>query len=292
MVGGWTRRRPVVAYFLLACAISWVAVAPLVGAWLGLVRPLAPAWHAVGALGPIAAAILVTAAGGGREGLRELWGRATRWRARIALWVLAVASPLVLVAAAAALLRVAGRPWPDIASLRAAWAAPGWVANFLAASLAYGIGEEPGWRGFALPRLQSGRSALRATAILTALWALWHAPYFTYRYHLAGVAAYAGFLVSLAAGAVWLTFLYNSSGGSVLLVILWHIVWNAVNVAAAAVSGELVAVTSALVIPLGVAALVAGGSSRLSWSEKHVIAPPAPEGPRAPGGASIVAVNR
>jgi membrane protease YdiL (CAAX protease family) len=92
---------------------------------------------------------------------------------------------------------------------------PAWVANLVAASLAYGIGEEPGWRGFALPRLRASRSALRATLILMVLWALWHTPYFTYRYHIVGISGYAGFFPCFVAGAIWLTFLYNSSGGSV-----------------------------------------------------------------------------
>ena len=77
-------------------------------------------------------------------------------------------------------------------------------------------------------------------------------------------------------GAIWLTFLYNSSGGSVLMLILWHIVWNAVTVAGAAVTSDLVAVMNALVIPLGLGALLVGGPRRLSWSEKHVIEPTQP----------------
>lgn len=102
---------------------------------------------------------------------------------------------------------------------------------------------------------------------------MWHTPYFTYRYHIVGVSGYAGFLTCFVAGALWLTFLYNSSGGSVLMVALWHTVWNAVNVAAAAVSNDLVAIANVLVIPLGLGALVVGGPRQLSWSQKHVIGP-------------------
>lgn len=200
----------------------------------------------------------------------------TRWRVGPAWWLLAVGSPLALCALAAALPRAVGRPWPDLAPLQTALADPAWVANLVAAALAYGIGEEPGWRGFALPRLQAGRTALRATLILTALWALWHTPYFTYRYHIVGVSVYAGFFACFVAGAIWLTFLYNSSGGSVLMLILWHIVWNAVHVAGAAVSSDVVGVMNVLVIPLGVVALIVGGPRGLSWSEKHVIEPTRP----------------
>lgn len=269
----WIRRHPLAAYWLLACAITWTAVSPLVAAWLGWLGPIAPAWHWVGGLGPITAAVLITLATAGRKGLQELWDRGTRARVGVVWWLLAVGSPPALAGFATLLLRLFGRPWPDLTLLRGSLADPTWVANLAAASLAYGIGEEPGWRGFALPRLQSGRSAFRATLLLSVLWALWHTPFFTYRYHLGSLSGYAGFFTCFVAGALWLTFLYNSSGGSVLMVILWHIGWNVVNVVGAAVSGDLVAVMNVLVIPLGLAALVVGGPRELSWSQKHLIEP-------------------
>lgn len=275
------RRTPIAAYFILACAVTWIAVAPLVAAWLGLLAPIAPAWHWVGALGPVTAAVVVTGVGEGRDGLRAWWSGMTRWRTGLVWWVLAVGSPFALFVLAALLLHTLGRPWPSMGPLGASLAEPGWVANLVAASVAYGFGEEPGWRGFALPRLQAGRGALQATLILTVLWAFWHAPFFTYRYDLGGLGAYVGFFVCLAAGALWLTFLYNSSQGSVLLVIVWHTAWNVLNVAAAPVSGELVMVANVLVIPLGLVALAIGGPRRLSCSEKHVIGQIRPVFPNA-----------
>src|SRR3712207_5962455 len=117
---------------------------------------------------------------------------------------------------------------------------------FVVPSLAYGFGEETGWRGFALPRLQRRRSALSATFLLTVAWAAWHAPFFLYRssYLAFGPVEYVGFFVGLFAGAIWLTCLYNGSGCSVLLVALWHTHWNLVTLVGAAVSDELVAAMS------------------------------------------------
>ena len=82
----------------------------------------------------------------------------------------------------------------------------------------FGIGEEAGWRGFALLWLQSRCSALMATAILCVIWACWHLPLFVYRSGYVGmdIGGIAGWLVSLATGAILLTALFNASRGSIL----------------------------------------------------------------------------
>lgn len=119
------------------------------------------------------------------------------------------------------LLRLSGGPWPDWEVLgRGRYADLAWVVGLLLSSVAYGFGEETGWRGFALPGLQRDRSALSATLILTAFWALWHAPFFFYRYEF-GLGQIVGFFLGLLAGAIWLTCLYNATGGSVLMVAIW-----------------------------------------------------------------------
>jgi membrane protease YdiL (CAAX protease family) len=268
------RRHPLAAYFVLACIISWVAVTPLIAVGLGLTDwHLSSSWHSLGALGPVAAAVLVTAAIAGRSGLVEFWSRLARWRVGPVWWLLAV-SPLVLCAAAYLAMRIAGARLESFGALKSAFANPMWVGGMFLASLVYGIGEEPGWRGFALPRLQHDRSALGATVILSLGWGLWHVPYFFYRYHLHSATEYVGFYLGLFAGAVWLTFLYNSTGGSTLLVVVWHTVWNAVALAAAVISPTLVALTSGLIMVGGIVALVVGGPRRLSWTTPQVIRPP------------------
>lgn len=264
------RRHPVLAYFILACAISWLAVSPLI---LHYHRPTA--WHAFGAVGPIAAALIMTAVLGGRGALREFAAGMIRWRVGKIAWLLAL-SPIALCIVAIGALAAMGTPLNGIASLRAAFADREWLTGMFLASLAYGIGEEPGWRGFALPRLMRGRTALRATVLLSVGWGIWHVPYFLYRYHLGSVGEYIGFYLGLFAGAVWLTFLYNSSSGSTLIVIVWHTVWNAVALVGAVISPQVVAVTSALIMISAVIALVVGGPIRLCWTSRiHLPVPKA-----------------
>lgn len=101
--------------------------------------------------------------------------------------------------------------------------------------LTYGLGEETGWRGFALPHLQRNRSAASATSILAVLWACWHLPAFYFRdtYGDMGVIGFPIFAFSVLFSTVVFTWLYNSTGGSLLLVVLFHAVFNWLSVSEA-----------------------------------------------------------
>ena len=122
-------------------------------------------------------------------------------------------------------------------------ALPLWVLTF-------GIGEETGWRGFALPRLQESHSPLGATIILWVFWALWHLPLFFYSYE---VSILPGFLIGLLAGAINFTWLYNSTDGSILLVALWHGTFNFTTACSSCKTGLSAAVISTLVMVWAVA---------------------------------------
>ena len=139
-------------------------------------------------------------------------------------------------------------------------------------SVLYGLGEEPGWRGWLLPYFQRRRGAVSSTLLLAVIWAGWHAPFFAYRFELGGTAMIVGFFIGLLAGAFWLTFVFNSTGGSVWVVAIRHVLWNVSNFLAAAVSDTLLGVLNALrmVLGFGVAAvwgrksLTAGAGAAMS----------------------------
>ena len=119
------------------------------------------------------------------------------------------------------------------------------------------LGEETGWRGYALPQLQRRFSPLASSLILAVLWFGWHVPQFwviaTYR-DFAPVQ-YVGMFLGLACGAVVLTWLYNRSGGSILLVAVWHGLYNLVSGTQAA-TGILAAVVSTLIMIQGIVLIV------------------------------------
>lgn len=269
----WIHRHPLAAYILLAYALSWLLVSPLIAAAWGFlpVQP-ASAWHALGALGPLAAALIVTAITGGKTGLRAFGDRLMHWRVAPGWWVLAL-SPLLLFALAALALRLTTGNWPGIGNI---WHDPPLVLSWLAGIL-YGPGEEPGWRGFALPRLQERHNALSATLLLTAIWIGWHAAYFTYRYEL-GLSQLIGFAIGIAAGAVWLTCLYNGTGGSVLLAVVWHTALNAVYQPAVASPGIL-AIMSTLIIAGGVMIVFVFGPTTLAPRRRGMRSTPGQSSP-------------
>jgi membrane protease YdiL (CAAX protease family) len=111
------------------------------------------------------------------------------------------------------------------------------VLGFFAFNLVfYGFGEETGWRGFALPRLQRRYSQLVAATVLTLFWAAWHIPPFFYRpgYTSMDGAGIAGWLVSLWTGSLLLSWLYNRTKENILGVSIFHATIDIAFFAAAA----------------------------------------------------------
>lgn len=193
----FVQRHPLATFFGLTFLFSWVT-------WpiLGDQNPT----------GPLLAALIVVPIIGGREGLRAWASRIVRWRVGLRWYATALLLPLVVVVMAAYLNVLLGAP-PTAVQL-AAW--PELLPEFLIVFLVVGLGEEPGFRGFALPRLQAGRSALAATLILAAVGVAWHLPLF-----LTGDAPWSN-IPLIVAGYVLFTWLFNNTDGSVLIAALFH----------------------------------------------------------------------
>jgi membrane protease YdiL (CAAX protease family) len=230
----WVGRHPVVSFFIAAYAISWSIAVPLALQAHGLSAARLP-WflHYLTAFGPALAAFAIArlvrpadATKTAETGRPQSTGRSIAW------WTLGCGAPLLLFALAQVAARLAGSAGP-------AWTALGRI-NFLPNLglwawgfwfLTSGVGEELGWRGFALPRLQRTHSAMTSTLLLTLAWAGWHLPAFFYLpgYRAMGLLVVPAFFLGLFAGAIVLTWVYNTSGGSVLAAALWHASFNFVT---------------------------------------------------------------
>jgi membrane protease YdiL (CAAX protease family) len=102
------------------------------------------------------------------------------------------------------------------------------VAIFFGFSIFPGsaLGEEIGWRGYVLPRLQSRMSALSASLLIAPIWGLWHLPLWLAGDPVRTPTFYVPFFVAVFALSVILTWVYNSTGGSLLMVVLAHATFN------------------------------------------------------------------
>ena len=250
--------KALVAFFVLAYALSWSWAIPLAAAHLVVRRGEGWPTHYPLLLAPAIAAVVVTAWTMGRPGVRDLLARIARWRVPV-VWWLAALSPVVFLGLALIAMAAAGKALPSAADFGQFSGTPavGLVGVLLLVTLVGALGEETGWRGYALPQLQRRFSPLASSVILALLWFGWHLPQFFLiaAYRDLGPGQYVGMFLGLTCGAVILTWLYNRSGGSILLVIVWHGLYNFVSGTQAA-SGVLAAVVSTLVMVQGVVLIV------------------------------------
>jgi len=249
--------RALVVFFVLAYALSWLWVIPLAAAHEVVRRGVGWPTHLPALLGPAIAALVVTAWTMGRPGLRDLGARMVRWRVPLRWWLAAV-SPMAFLGLALAAMAAAGQALPSVGDFGRFSGIPAvGLAGVLLLIFVGALGEETGWRGYALPQLQRRFTPLASSLILAGLWFGWHLPQFlviaTYRDF--APAGYVGMFLGLACGAVVLTWLYNRSGGSILLVAVWHGLYNLVSGTQAA-TGMLAAVVSTLIMIQGIALIV------------------------------------
>ncbi|GAA2822835.1 CPBP family intramembrane glutamic endopeptidase [Nonomuraea rubra] len=231
---GFIRRRPLVSFFLMANLLSWVAWLPYIlsanglgildfgfPALLGTTQFLGVLPGAY--LGPIFAAYVVTRITDGKAVIRQWIGRMTKWRVGWVWYVVtALGVPAAIIVTGVAVSEGDVR-MPPVAVLVA------YVPGLLIQMLTTGLAEEPGWRDFALARMQRRLGPLGATAVLGPLWGVWHLPLF--------LSEWGGwpdvtwervgmFLAFTCTFSVVVTWVFNRTGQSLPLIMLLHVSVN------------------------------------------------------------------
>jgi membrane protease YdiL (CAAX protease family) len=216
------KRHPLITFFVLAYALSWILESPLVFLGDSVTDTQGLILTILASNVPSVLGIVLTATVFGRGALRKLLGRLLIWRVNPLWYLLLVLGPAALVAGVVPLNALMGGP-----ALSLGMPLLG-IAVFLAFHIVPGsaLGEEIGWRGYVLPRLQSRMSALSAALIIGPIWALWHLPLWLTGEPGRTPTLYAGFVVSVIALSVILTWVYNSTRGSLLMVVLLHATYN------------------------------------------------------------------
>jgi CAAX protease family protein len=248
------RKHPLIAFVVLAYLLTW---------WIYPLLKFSPLLGIFGLFGPALAAIITAAMTEGKAGVKALLRRAVLWRVGLPWYVIALGLPTILSLATAALAYVIGAS----EFIRVGALAPIELVLFVLV-----VGEELGWRGYALPQLLEKRSALMASLILGVLWGLWHLPTFlvpgTPQYGLPLTA----FVLLTIEYSILMTWVFLHTLGSVLIATLCH---GAINLSQGMFLGAVEGATRywLLCIVYGIAAIIAAIAVVRSGLRKPAIAP-------------------
>jgi membrane protease YdiL (CAAX protease family) len=198
------KRHAFILYVALAVLISWFP------------------WYTGGngffVFGASIAGVITIALVSGKEGLRDLTQRLLRWRVGWLWWLTALFFTGILALSAIAINYALGGGWPSFAFFKEEWYML--PVFFLVTMIGGPIGEEFGWRGFALPHLQRKWGPLIASIIIGIVWALWHLPQFfrpeTFHYQM-GLQFLPVYVIAEITLAIIITWVYNKTGGSLLV---------------------------------------------------------------------------
>jgi len=200
------KRHSLIMFFCLAYALSW----------FGNLFEL----HSMFPMGPFLAALIMLALTSGKTGIFDFLRQIVQWRVGLRWYALVLLLPPTIIGVAMGLNLLLGAQLantvqlPPFADL---------LPTFLFILIGIGLGEEPAWRGFALPRLLIGRTALAAALLLGLLHAIWHLPLFGLEYDMQNGLPW---FLSVMAFAIVTTWLYNHTQGNLLLPILFHTAQN------------------------------------------------------------------
>jgi uncharacterized protein len=210
------KRHPIITFFVLTYVIAW-----------GLI----PFWtFQAGA--PFIAALIVIPLTQGLSGLKELGLRMIRWRVRWYWYVVAIALPLAVLGLTAGLNVALGASAPSLAGVGSVTTVLMMFAVRLVNPADGALGEEPGYRGFALPGLQTTLSPLVSTLILGVAVTGWHVPLLFLEDGLLRPSMIVGFLLGTMAVTFWYTWMFNHTGGSVLITLISHAAQGTIQIGA------------------------------------------------------------
>ena len=231
-IWAFVKSHPLISYFLLAYAGMWIVISPLVLDSLGMINLSDGAsllfFFLSSLSGPTVAAYVVTGILEGKAGMIRLFRRTFQVRAGLQ-WYAVVLFIFLAIWLGAYSFLYGGVPLANLA------ANPALLLSAFLPSVIFGllipsIGEEPGWRGFALPRLQATYGPVAGTLILGTLHGIWHLPaLFTPLLGPFTVHGFIVFVLTAVAGTFIYTWVFNNTRGSVWMAMVLHASSNAAS---------------------------------------------------------------
>jgi uncharacterized protein len=233
-----SKPRSLVVFFALAFGISWAVWVPAALASYSIVSFQIDSTTSglLGVFGPFVATLITTRIYDGRAGFSTLFKRLLTWRVGIRWYLFVLFWPAVLSLAKTAFAVLSGSAAPDFSQppFVRLYPLPPELLNsalflvflpiiFVQQTLiGSSMGEEIGWRGYALPRLQSAQSSLRASLLLGVLWGVWHVPLWLTKGHPTQATFLGWPVLGLMATTILFTWVYNNTKGSLVLALLFH----------------------------------------------------------------------
>lgn len=282
------RKYPALSLFVLALIFG---VAPLVAINAGLLPDEA---DQLGAFSSSLAAIVLVAIEGRKGGVRELLGRFLIGRVGIRWWAYAVLFGAIPAVAALYLFNLFDGPavtWDGLKPLSSI------VPMIIVLTVLAGMGEEFGWRGFAMPRLQARYNALVSSLIIGLLWGIWHTPLFLTEGTIqskwlaeVGWISAVGYTIFCMSWSIQYTWVFNNTKGSVLLAAVIHGAVNAWNGYINVYRGNFgnIAAYMALSVIFSIIIVITAGPAHLSRTkERNVLEPESESAVRVASPAAI-----
>jgi membrane protease YdiL (CAAX protease family) len=231
----WMRQHPLFSYFFLAYAISWIVFIPYVLAERGILQGNYTFFYLLHVFGPAIAAIVVTYITMGKAGLHELRQRIRQVHVS-SIWYLFILLGIPTLVMLGIIVQPGAMSGfkgftPSLLI--------GYPFALITVFFGVGLGEEPGWRGFALPRMQKQYGSLWGTLLLGILWSCWHLPDFLTASKGGGegtslvtfLTNFPIFTLAVVSLSVIMTWLYNHTQESLFIAILAHACVDAPEVA-------------------------------------------------------------
>jgi CAAX protease family protein len=268
----YVKKYPALSLFILA---SLLAVLPVILVSIGL---LPSGFSQLGALSASASGIILAAIEGRKKGVRELLSRVLIWKVSVGWWAFALFFTAAISMTTLILFNLFSGinislsgvvPWYDILSMAI-------ILTILA-----GLGEEFGWRGFLIPRLQIRHSALTTSLIIGTFHTLWHLPMFFmpgqtqygWVQDVGFFPAFLGYAAFVIAWAIQLTWVFNNTKGSVLLAAIVHGVGNTWIGGYYDIHGRIGMegnyILTALMVATSVLIIILAGSAHLSRTKER-----------------------
>lgn len=234
----WIQKHPLISFFSLTYAIAFGVTFAYIAQRPGeSSQSWSPHWF-LNAFSPTISALILSWIIGGGSAVKRLLSGFTRWNVGLR-WYIAAAYLFLGPLAFALIYAALGNPIPGIK--------PGMTLSVFLGQIIFTLfsgplSEEAGWRGFALPHLQSKYNALVSSIILGVVWCCWHIPLFFLPGSSQQSIPFPIYLMLVVTLGIYFTWLYNNTRGSLIITVLAHFSFN--------VSGGFIAGTLGLLPPM------------------------------------------